>query len=202
MKTDNFTDFIRKLPAPLGYKGLNIDKTKLDKIIFCLNIRDHEGYVYFPEVMWAIFYSIIGKNDKELHDCKPMRNILRKVKNKYVALGRNTSLDMLCGNKFYRNEITVTKYMSGKIILNNMRKLVEASKLKAIKEGKPPVQTKTSESTKGWKNNPISRLCTSISKKPIDVSWEEFKNKKKIIVTSKTGDNSDMKVVKETEANK
>ena len=63
MDTTKFTDFMRALPAPLGYKGLNINKSKLDKIIFCLNIRDHEGKVYFPEVMWAIFYSIIGKND-------------------------------------------------------------------------------------------------------------------------------------------
>lgn len=123
METTKFSEFMRKLQAPLGYQGLNIDKSKLDKIIFCLNIRDHEGYVYFPEVMWAIFYSIIGKNDKELHDCKPMRNIMRKVKNKYTGLGRNTSLDMLCGNKFYRNEMTITKYLCGRVILSNLRTL-------------------------------------------------------------------------------
>ena len=120
MRTEQFRQFLRRLPAPLGYKGLNIEKSKLDKIIYCLNIRDHEGFVYFPEVMWAIFYSIVGKNDKGLHDCKPMRNIMRKVKNKYVGLGRNTSLDMLCGNKFYRNEMTVTKYLCGKIIYQSM----------------------------------------------------------------------------------
>jgi hypothetical protein len=120
MPTEQFRQFLRRLPAPLGYKGLNIEKSKLDKIIYCLNIRDHEGFVYFPEVMWAIFYSIVGKNDKGLHDCKPMRNIMRKVKNKYVGLGRNTSLDMLCGNKFYRNEMTVTKYLCGKIIYQSM----------------------------------------------------------------------------------
>lgn len=67
MATNKFVKFIRRLPAPLGYRGLNIDKNKLDKIIFCLNIRDHEGQVYLPEVMWAIFYSIVGRNDKELH---------------------------------------------------------------------------------------------------------------------------------------
>lgn len=121
MPTENFHNFMKKLPAPLGYKGLNIEQSKLDKIIFCLNIRDHEGKVYFPEVMWAIFYSIIGKNDKKLHECKPMRNIMRKVKNKYTGLGRNTSLDMLCGNKFYRNEMTVTKYLCGKTILTQFR---------------------------------------------------------------------------------
>lgn len=93
METSKFVSFIRRLPAPLGYRGLNIDKSKLDKIIFCLNIRDREGLVYLPEVMWAIFYSIVGRNDKELHQCKPMRNIMRKVKDKYSGLSRNTTLD-------------------------------------------------------------------------------------------------------------
>jgi len=134
MATENFTRFMRRLPAPLGYKGLNIDKSKLDKIIFCLNIRDHEGTVYFPEVMWAIFYSIIGKNDKMLHECKPMRNIMRKVKNKYSGLGRNTSLDMLCGNKFYRNDMTITKYLCGKVILKNLRTLLKRKEEREARE--------------------------------------------------------------------
>lgn len=135
MKTDKFPQFMRDLPAPLGYKGLSIEKGKLDKIIYCLNIKDHAGTVYFPEVMWAIFYSIIGKNDKGLHGCKPMKAIMRRVKNKYPGLGRNTSLDMLCGNKFYRNEMTVTKYLCGKVILNNMRTLVEKNVERRRKEG-------------------------------------------------------------------
>lgn len=120
MPTDKFRDFMQQLPAPLGYKGLQIGGSKLDKIIYCLNIRDREGKVYFPEVMWAIFYSIIGKNDKALNQCKPMRSIMRKVKNKYTKLGRNTTLDLLCGNKFYRREMTVTKYLCGKHILHKL----------------------------------------------------------------------------------
>merc|ERR1712038_1209458 len=82
--------------------------------------------------MWAIFYSIIGKNDKKLHECKPMRNIMRKVKNKYSGLGRNTSLDMLCGNKFYRNDMTITKYLCGKVILQNLRILLKRSREKRM----------------------------------------------------------------------
>ena len=123
MPTEDFPEFMKSLPAPLGYKGLNIEDTKLAKIIYCLNIRDHTGFVYFPEVMWAIFYSIVGKNDRGLHACKPMKAIMRRVKNKYPGLSRSTSLDMLCGNKFYRNEMTVTKYLCGKIILTQMRNL-------------------------------------------------------------------------------
>ena len=128
MPTEDFKDFMKSLPAPLGYRGLSIENGKLDKIIYCLNIKDHTGYVYFPEVMWAIFYSIIGKNDKGLHGCKPMKAIMRRVKNKYPGLSRNTSLDMLCGNKFYRNEMTVTKYLCGQVILRQMRALVAKRK--------------------------------------------------------------------------
>ena len=73
--------------------------------------------------MWAIFFSIIGKNDPELHQCKPMRNIMRKVKNKFTGLGRHTTLDMICGNKFYRTEITITKYVYGRMILDKLRLL-------------------------------------------------------------------------------
>ena len=58
---------------------------------------------------------------------------MRKVKNNYSGLGRNTSLDMLCGNKFYRTEMTITKYLCGKVILNNLRIL---QKRKLEREGK------------------------------------------------------------------
>lgn len=53
-----------------------------------------------------------------------MKTIMRKLKIKYPALGRNVTLESLCGNKFYKNEITVTKYLSGMIILKNMRNLL------------------------------------------------------------------------------
>lgn len=67
MPTVEFANFLRKLPPPLGYEGQKIENAKLNKIIFCLNIKSHlkdnEGKVYFPEVMWTIFHSIIGNND-------------------------------------------------------------------------------------------------------------------------------------------
>jgi Ion transport protein len=70
MKTKLFPTFLMELPPPLGYEGIKIEPSKLNKIIFCLNIRDHEGKVYFPEVMWAIFHSIIGNNDEKVHKCE------------------------------------------------------------------------------------------------------------------------------------
>lgn len=51
-----------------------MEPSKLNKIIFCLNIKSHikekEGKVYFPEVMWAIFHSIIGNNDEKVYKCE------------------------------------------------------------------------------------------------------------------------------------
>lgn len=40
MKTLYFSEFLLQLPPPLGYEGIKIEKSKLNKIIFCLNIRD------------------------------------------------------------------------------------------------------------------------------------------------------------------
>jgi len=41
MKTTRFPAFLLELPPPLGYEGIKIEPSKLNKIIFCLNIRDH-----------------------------------------------------------------------------------------------------------------------------------------------------------------
>ena len=142
MPTTKFTEFMLALPPPLGYYQIDIGKVQLDKVIFCLNIRDHEGYVYFPEVMWAIFFSIIGKNDEKLVRCKPMKNVMTKVKNKFVGLNRNTSLDQLCGNKFYRTEMTITKYLTGRLILDKMRILLKRKMER--EQGKGIILDKTS----------------------------------------------------------
>ena len=70
MRTVRLPDFLRELPPPLGYHGIKIEESKLNKIIFCLNIRDHEGFVYYPEVMWTIFHSIVGINDDKVNNCE------------------------------------------------------------------------------------------------------------------------------------
>lgn len=108
---------MEELPPPLGFKGIKLDGTKLLKIIYCLNIRDHGGYVYFPEVMMAIFYSVIGNNEKGLSDCVQVKQIMSKFRIKYKGLDRDVTLNSLCGNKYWHNEITVTKYLCGITIL-------------------------------------------------------------------------------------
>lgn len=111
MPTLKLPDFLRELPPPLGYHGIRIEDSKLNKIIFCLNIRDHGGYVYYPEVMWTIFHSIVGINDEKVNDCQQIKTILKIVKHKYKDLGKNVTLDSLCGNKYYRNDLTAIKFI-------------------------------------------------------------------------------------------
>lgn len=103
MRTSRLTDFLRELPPPLGYQGIRIEDQKLNKIIFCLNIRDHLGRVYYPEVMWTIFHSIAGMNDEKVLRCKQIKIILKTMQLKYRGLGKKIHLDVLCGNKYYRN---------------------------------------------------------------------------------------------------
>ena len=114
MKTTQFPAFLMKLPSPLGYEGYKIEQSKLNKIIFCLNIKNHlkdnEGKVYFPEVMWAIFHSIMGNNDEQVHKCEQVVNIMKQLKYKYKGLGKHVTPDSLCGNKYYRTDMTVSKY--------------------------------------------------------------------------------------------
>lgn len=101
----------------MGYEGINIDNSKLSKIIYCLNIRSHklerntEAVVYFPEVMWAIFHSIVGNNDEKVQKCEQVQYIMKELRKKYKGLGKGITPDMLCGNKYYKNEMTVSKYL-------------------------------------------------------------------------------------------
>jgi len=121
MRTIRLPDFLRELPPPLGYQGIRIEESKLNKIIFCLNIRDHLGRVYYPEVMWTIFHSIAGMNDEKVLNCEQIANILKIVKNKYKGLGKKVNLDSLCGNKYYRKELTAIKYIQAMKILTKWR---------------------------------------------------------------------------------
>jgi hypothetical protein len=104
---------------------------KLRKVIFCLNIRDHEGKIYFPEVMWSVFYSVVGFNDsnkKRLQRYKANKLLLKRIKNKYKNLGKTLTMDDLCGNIFYKTEFTITHYLAGRLILNGLKNLVKNKK--------------------------------------------------------------------------
>jgi hypothetical protein len=122
MRTIRLPDFLKDLPPPLGYHGIRIEESKLNKIIFCLNIRDHQGKVYYPEVMWTIFHSIVGINDEKVNNCDQISNILKIVKRKYKSgLGKKVTLDSLCGNKYFRTELTAIKYIQAMKILTKWK---------------------------------------------------------------------------------
>ena len=159
--------------------------------------------------MWAIFYSIIGKNDKELHECKPMRNIMRKVKNKYSGLGRNTSLDMLCGNKFYRNEMTITKYLCGKVILNNLRilqkrklerEIAERGEVNTLGQTTKYLEEKSKQAMNMLRNNFIKSLWVAITRKPADMCTRQYKHEK-LRITKHHQNDAHVSVIKSSNTN-
>ena len=100
--------------------------------------------MYYPEVMWTIFHSIVGINDEKVNNCEQITNILKIVKRKYKGLGKKVNLDSLCGNKYYRNELTAIKYIQAMKILTkwknfkNMKiKHKEQQMMKQIQGGAP-----------------------------------------------------------------
>jgi len=88
----------------------------------------HQGRVYFPEVMWPIFHSIIGNNDEVVQQCEQVKNNIKVMKIKWKALGRETTIDSLCGTRFYKTDMTMTKYMNGIKIMKMLRAKVEKKK--------------------------------------------------------------------------
>ena len=125
MRTLRLPDFLRELPHPLGYQGIRIENSKLNKIIFCLNIRDHLGRVYYPEVMWSIFYSTAGMNTDNVNNCQQVKELLKTTKKKFKGLGRKVNLDSLCGNKYYDKELTAHRYLAAMKVLTKWREFIE-----------------------------------------------------------------------------
>jgi len=63
----------------------------------------------------------VGINDEKVNNCEQILNILKIVKRKYKGLGKKVNLDSLCGNKYYRNELTAIKYIQAMKILTKWR---------------------------------------------------------------------------------
>lgn len=96
--------------------------------------------------MWAVFHSIVGINDERVNQCQQVKTILKIVRQKYKDLGKSVSLDSLCGNKYYRNDLTAIKYIQAMKILTKWRnfkslsiKQKEAHALKQVVNTGQPV---------------------------------------------------------------
>lgn len=103
-----------------------------------------------------------------------MKAILRKAKNKYKGLERGISLDSLCGNKFWKNEMTVTKYLCGMIILHNFKRQ-KANKLENNKLlPKSTMEIKLDEQA-DKKETFCYQLGRALNRKPIDFKMQMTK---------------------------
>lgn len=67
---------------------------------------------------------------------------MRELRNKYKGLGKTLSVDRLCGNKYYKNEMTVSKYLVALQIYRSWRQFQankekqKSQKIKQILEPK------------------------------------------------------------------
>ena len=92
--------------------------------------------------MWTIFHSIAGMNDDKVLACDQINNIMKEVRIKYKKLGKKVNLDALCGNKFYRKELTAIKYIQAKKILEKWRQLKSIREERAKNNGAGNCHTK------------------------------------------------------------
>ena len=59
--------------------------------------------MHYPEVMFTIFHSVAGINDEVVNNCKTVKDVLKELRYKYRKLEKNITLDLLCGNHYYRD---------------------------------------------------------------------------------------------------
>lgn len=67
-------------------------------MVVALNIPDHEGKVYLPEVMWPLFNSVLNVPCHVLQQNKVVQKLMQKIMKKYPKLPVNVAMDELCGN--------------------------------------------------------------------------------------------------------
>ena len=159
MRTISLIDFFRELPPPLGYQGIMIDDAKLYHLIFCLNIPDHEGMVYYPEVMWPVFHSLSGINDHQVNNCEQVITIMRLVRFKYKDLPKKVNLEILCGNKYIPNIITAAKHIQALKIWKKWEFLRDTriqNRLQKQRTMRPVMQPIQEEQSAGYSNSGVS----------------------------------------------
>lgn len=91
--------------------------------------------------MWVIFHSVAGNNDTKVHTCEPVQNLMKQLKRKYKLFkNKKLSPDLLVCNKYFKTDITVSKYLCAKKIVDRWRVIKEerekAAAAKAEKDAK------------------------------------------------------------------
>ena len=91
IKTVDLPRFIMALPPPLGFHGeekplVGHASVIIFKLIRVLNLKDRDGKLYFPEVLWTMFFNVCGMSSKNLSQCKLIKQVLKDVRIKYPLL--------------------------------------------------------------------------------------------------------------------
>lgn len=74
--------------------------------------------------MWVIFHSVAGNNDTKVHNCEPVINLMKQLKRKYKRFkNKKLSPDLLVCNKYFKTDITVSKYLCAKKIVDRWREI-------------------------------------------------------------------------------
>lgn len=55
---------------------------------------------------------------------------MKELRRKYKGLGKSLTPDRLCGNKYYKNEMTITKYLVAVQIYRGWKKFQVVKKLR------------------------------------------------------------------------
>lgn len=71
----------------------------MTNIIKFLNIKDHLGKVYYPEVLYSVCYNFSGVNSKKLENSYQMKYYLKKLKTQYRGLGTKVKWCDLYGTR-------------------------------------------------------------------------------------------------------
>merc|ERR1719199_1510079 len=94
-------------------------------------------------------------NDEKVLACEQITSILKIVKSKYKGLGKKVNLDSLCGNKYYRKDLTAIKYIQAMKILQRWKnfknikaKMEERKKQQELMFGPGKEEEKRTEVTK------------------------------------------------------
>jgi len=66
-------------------------------VIGKLNIKDHLGRVYYPEVMWALANSYFDCCNERVVNSQTIYEVLKVLKQKFRGLGTKFNLKTLCG---------------------------------------------------------------------------------------------------------
>lgn len=106
-----------KLKAPLGFNNTNLRvmmspkgvRKLILKQIYCMNIVSHDGFVFFPEVLWSLMNLQYGVNNFSIPKNKMVLRVVNIVRSRFVFYEKiPVSYETLTGN-FNTESIEVTE---------------------------------------------------------------------------------------------